>query len=417
MRPSTKAAALLLTFIAAIGTTRCCDLEQFFSEKQVSVEESAASSEIVFHGFTIAGAASTSENDLRGVFTAYFELINTYKGAEQLTKWGANNYRRINVTFVTRPSVECVEGSNVPREYIIFADLVNDEIRASSIAKWDEEADERVWRVLGWSKWSDWSACSVSCSSGIQQRSRHCRLPKCPGFNVEQRHCNLFGCGDTVDPLALKDKQFFHPSKDRWQRVPDRPTAWRLQPNSYIWVPSTQLFPETKNRPFPREFVLFITMRLINDTMGTIFSLRSRRRQDTYLSLELAGSDLKLIHAASNGTDVVRIPTRLTDGQWHQIAISIRDDSVVDSYVDCEWSRTDILRSHTLEIPDDSDLIIGYLFAGDLEQLSIVPDPSMVGLQCSGLRTPIIDPTVFDDRERRIKTIKKLIIRRKHLVD
>lgn len=57
------------------------------------------------------------------------------------------------------------------------------------------------------------------------------------------------------------------------------------------------------------------------DTMGTIFSLRSRRRQDTYLSLELAGSDLKLIHAASNGTDVVRIPTRLTDGQWHQIAI------------------------------------------------------------------------------------------------
>lgn len=73
-----------------------------------------------------------------------------------------------------------------------------------------------------------------------------------------------FRCGDTVDPLALKDKQFFHPSKDRWQRVPDRPTAWRLQPNSYIWVPSTQLFPETKNRPFPREFVLFITMRLIN---------------------------------------------------------------------------------------------------------------------------------------------------------
>lgn len=41
---------------------------------------------------------------------------------------------------------------------------------------------------------------------------------------------------------------------------------------------------------------------------------------------------------------------------------SIRDDSIVDSYVDCEWSRTDILRSHTLDIPDDSDLIIGYLF-------------------------------------------------------
>lgn len=55
--------------------------------------------------------------------------------------------------------------------------------------------------------------------------------------------------------------------------------------------------------------------------MGTIFSLRSRRRQDTYLSLEVAGPDLKLIHAAENGTDVVRIPAELDDGHWHQIAI------------------------------------------------------------------------------------------------
>jgi hypothetical protein len=67
--------------------------------------------------------------------------------------------------------------------------------------------------------------------------------------------------------------------------------------------------------------------------------------------------------------------------------------------VDCEWSRTDILRSHTLDIPDDSDLIIGYLFTGDLEQLSIVPDPRLVSLQCSSLRTPIIDPTVKDINE------------------
>lgn len=55
--------------------------------------------------------------------------------------------------------------------------------------------------------------------------------------------------------------------------------------------------------------------------MGTIFSLRSRRRQDSYLSLEVAGADLKLIHAASNGTDVVRIPASLADGHWHQIAV------------------------------------------------------------------------------------------------
>lgn len=55
--------------------------------------------------------------------------------------------------------------------------------------------------------------------------------------------------------------------------------------------------------------------------MGTIFSLRSRRRQDTYLSLEVAGFDFKLVHATANGTDVVRIPTTLADKEWHQIAI------------------------------------------------------------------------------------------------
>ncbi|XP_068912899.1 uncharacterized protein [Tenebrio molitor] len=380
-----------------VSWTNCCDLERFFSEKQVSVEESASTSRIVFRGFTIA--SEPAPNDLRGVSTAYFELINTYKGAETLEAWGANNYRRINVTFVTRPSAECPEGSEVPREYIIFCNLEKDELRATSVAKWDDSADQRVWTALGWSSWSDWSSCSVSCSSGIQQRTRHCLAADCPGFNVEQRHCNLFGCDETVNPLALEESRFFHPSKDRWQTVPNRPTAWRLKPNSYIWVPSMQLFPDAKIRPFPREFALFVTLRVQNSTMGTIFSLRSRRRQDTYLSLEIAGIDLKLIHAASNGTDVVRIPTQLGDGQWHQIAISIRDDSVVDSYVDCEWSRTDILRSHTLDIPDDSDLIIGYLFTGDLEQLSIVPDPRLVSLQCSSLRTPIIDPTVKDINE------------------
>lgn len=57
--------------------------------------------------------------------------------------------------------------------------------------------------------------------------------------------------------------------------------------------------------------------------MGTIFSLRSRRRQDAYLSLELAGDGgVNLVHAAAaNGTDVVRIPAKLDDAKWHQLAI------------------------------------------------------------------------------------------------
>nr|CAI5855317.1 unnamed protein product [Callosobruchus analis] len=310
---------------------------------------------------------------------------------------------------------------DVPSEYIVFCKLTENRFRVVSLAKWDEDADQRVWQALGWSKWSEWSPCSVTCSMGIQQRTRHCLTERCSGFNVEQRHCNQFGCEDAVNPLEMSERRFFHPAKEIWRRVPDRPTAWHLEPNFYIWLPSAQLFKNQKDRPFPRQFAIFITIRILNSTLGTILSLRSRSRQDTYLSLEAAGGDtgdLKLVHAAANGTDVLRIPAKLNDGHWHQVAISIRDDSVVDSYVDCEWSRTDVLRTHTLDIPDDSDLMIGYLFAGDLEQLTVLPDPRLVSLQCSSLRTPIIDPEVTDTiAALQEKTGKHILVKIHRILD
>lgn len=85
--------ALLTLVIYSVG---CCDLEQFFSERQVSVEESTSSSQIIFRGVTVAEASP----DVPGVFTAYFELINTYKGDDALSAWGANNYRCVGIKFL-----------------------------------------------------------------------------------------------------------------------------------------------------------------------------------------------------------------------------------------------------------------------------------------------------------------------------
>ncbi|KAJ3640723.1 hypothetical protein Zmor_027267 [Zophobas morio] len=160
-----------------VSYMNCCDLERFFSEKQVSVEESASTSQIVFRGLTIAAkatqivfrgltiAAKATPNDPRGVFTAHFELINTYKGAETLEAGGIGAFRRINVTFVTRPAGECSEGSDVPREYIIFCNLENEELRATSIAKWDESTDQRVWAALGMG--TEWEILwEMGCSDG-----------------------------------------------------------------------------------------------------------------------------------------------------------------------------------------------------------------------------------------------------------
>ncbi|XP_048526400.1 uncharacterized protein LOC109543420 [Dendroctonus ponderosae] len=403
-----------LVIIAAVNTIcKCCDLEELLGPKQTSLEDATLRSSLVFRGMALP-----IQDPAFSVFTVFFELITVYKGDGFLKEWRKlNNYfRKINVTFETRTTAaDCLDGNKVPRDYVVFASLIQDEIRAGSVAKWDENADLRVWKALGWSQWSDWSSCSVSCSAGIQQRTRHCLQQKCSGFNIQQRHCNLFSCSETVTPLDQKSGKFFHPSQDRWQPLADRPTAWRLTPNSYIWIPASLLFSDEECRNIPKDFSLALTMRVPNATLGTVFSVRSRSRQHLYLSLEVTGADLKLIHAAESGTDMVRIPAGLDDGVWHQIAFSLREGRILDVFVDCEWSRTEVLLAHSLEVPDDCDIIVGYLFTGDLEQLSIIKNPYAAHLQCSNTPIPIEDPDVrFTKDGFKLFTRKHAVKSRKH---
>lgn len=83
--------ASLLPLLILASSAACCDLEQFFAAKQVSVEESAAASHVAFRGLSAAPAASSSDD--RGVFTAYFELINTYIGAGEIDATDFSNFR------------------------------------------------------------------------------------------------------------------------------------------------------------------------------------------------------------------------------------------------------------------------------------------------------------------------------------
>ncbi|XP_039281634.1 uncharacterized protein LOC111058896 [Nilaparvata lugens] len=206
----------------------------------------------------------------------------------------------------------------------------------------------------------------------------------------------------SVSPLDVDESKFYQPSRAQWSRVPGRETAWRLRPNSYLWLPAAQLpFPPAN---FRRHFALLVTLRLDPKAKaeGTVFSLRSRRQQDSYLSVELGGPDaIKVVHSGRNGTQTILVPASLTDGNWHYLALGIQDDSSVRSYVDCRWVSTDILRRNELDTPDDADLVIGYLFSGDLEQLVIVPDPGAVSQQCSATRQPSLDPLLEATRPRR----------------
>ena len=51
---------------------------------------------------------------------------------------------------------------------------------------------------LGWARWGDWSACTVSCGGGTKKRRRVCDGPNqsaCPGYAVDLRQCKGNPCG------------------------------------------------------------------------------------------------------------------------------------------------------------------------------------------------------------------------------
>ena len=54
---------------------------------------------------------------------------------------------------------------------------------------------------------------------------------------------------------------------------------------------------------------------------GIILSINARNSRQEYISLELNEGRLELVHSMANGSKVIEIPARISDGLWHQMAI------------------------------------------------------------------------------------------------
>ena len=54
---------------------------------------------------------------------------------------------------------------------------------------------------------------------------------------------------------------------------------------------------------------------------GIILSINARNSRQEYISLELNEGRLELVHSMANGSKVIEIPAKISDGLWHQMAI------------------------------------------------------------------------------------------------
>ncbi|KAK6182721.1 hypothetical protein SNE40_010341 [Patella caerulea] len=356
----------------------------------LSIYERTEMADVVV-GANVLRAFKTDRTEA-GTYTAEVKVLDVYKGDELMRNISTSEYKVYNVSNFGDKTM-CYADLTEGAKYILFLTIYNGRMSAKyddifgAASDFSTDNEQQVLEYLGWFQWSDWSSCTTKCNSGHQTRTRTCsreNVTDCEGQAFESRECNTFSCEDQKDLLSYLGVPKLPLGVS--QNV-QRPTAYIITPRAKLFLPVATLYDVT----LPRDFAIILTIKLQSGFNGYLLSvsdIQGRQR----VGLFFGDEEIRMDYLDDNyfGVAMPTFDVNVTDGQWHQLALSLSGNDVT-LYQDCaivlkkrlERSRVSSFGSNLMLSVGPYFPRYGNPFSGELEQLVISEKPQTAKYQCS----------------------------------